>query len=88
MLTERPVLGDRSVSRAILIGNGTFADTATLPPLPAVGCVNAMSDLLASDLCGWPRDRIDVIADEETPSGLALRVLRSVRDADGSLLVY
>jgi Caspase domain len=80
--------GDRAASRAILIGNGSFADPARLTPLPAVGCVTAMADLLASDLCGWPQDRIDVITDAETPSALALRVLQSVRDADGTLLVY
>jgi Caspase domain len=83
-----PMPGDRSASRAILIGNGTFSDPAGLPPLPAVGCVTAMAGLLASDLCGWSQDRIDVITDAETPSALALRVLQSVRDADGTLLVY
>ena len=77
-----------SSSRAILIGNGTFADKDKIPPLPAAACVAAMSELLTSELCGWPQDRIEPILDAAAPSALALRILQAVRDVDGVLLVF
>jgi hypothetical protein len=79
---------DLSSSRAILIGNGTFDDTRQIPAVPASGCVAAMLDLLTSDLCGWPRDRVDVFEDVAAPSDLARNLVRTVRGAETMLLVY
>ena len=79
---------DLSSSRAILIGNGTFDDTQHIPAVPASGCVAAMLDLLTSDLCGWPRDRVDVFEDVAAPSDLARNLVRAVRGAETMLLVY
>lgn len=81
---------DRDLSRslAILIGNGVFADADRLPPIPAASCMAAMADLLASELCGWPADRILRLKDLASPSDLARRVVRAVRDARDVLLVY
>src|ERR1035441_2094521 len=73
---------DLTRSLAILIGNGAFADAERLPPIPAASCVAAMADLLASDLCGWPADRILRLEDVASPSDLARRAVRDV------LLVY
>ena len=47
-----------------------------------------MSDLLTSELCGWPRDRIDVYLDVAAWSDLARKVVRTVRDAETMLVVY
>ncbi|MGO9782217.1 MAG: hypothetical protein ACLPKE_35515 [Streptosporangiaceae bacterium] len=66
---------DLSRSRAILIGIGTFADRKRLPDLPAAGCVSAMADLLAGELCGWPADRIVTLQDIASPSDLARRIM-------------
>ena len=79
---------DLSASRAILIGNGIFTDTDRIPPVPASGCVAAMLELLTSDICGWPRDRIDVLKDIAAPSDLARQLVPAVRGAETMLLVY
>ncbi len=47
---------DLSHSRAILIGNAAF-DHPRIPPLrQAQACLEAMGEMLVSDLCGWPVD--------------------------------
>lgn len=79
---------DFSTSRAVLIGNGTFTDERSLGEVPAAGCIAAMTQLLTSDLCGWPPDRIEQVLDVAAPSVLAVKVLQYVRDVQGVLLVY
>ncbi|KUO09538.1 caspase, EACC1-associated type [Streptomyces sp. DSM 15324] len=78
---------DLSRSRAILIGNGGYADPR-IPNLPAAQCVSAMADLLASDLCGWPAERVTCLVDVASPDALARKVIAAVRDAQDVLLVY
>ncbi|MGW2426581.1 caspase, EACC1-associated type [Streptomyces sp. NPDC001709] len=78
---------DLSRSRAILIGNGVYADPR-IPNLPAAQCVNAMADLLASDLCGWPAERVTCLVDVASPDALARKVITAVRDAQDVVLVY
>ena len=79
---------DLSRSRAILIGNGTFTDREKIPDVPAHGCLEAMFDLLTSDLCGWPRDRISLFEDLPNLADLARNLVRAVREAEDVLLVY
>lgn len=79
---------DLSRSLAVLIGNGTFADSAALPDLPAADCVAAMSVLLAGELCGWPADRILALRDFASFSDVARRLVPALRDVHGVLLVY
>jgi hypothetical protein len=79
---------DYSRSRAVLIGNGTFTEHEKIPAVPAPGCVAAMLDLLTSDLCGWPRDRISLFEDLPNPADLARVLVRAVREAEDVLLVY
>ena len=71
---------DLSRARAILIGNGSFEDR-WIGALPAAGCVQAVRDLLAGPLCGWPADRITVLNDMPAPDQLARQVITAVRDA-------
>jgi len=79
---------DYSRSRAVLIGNGTFTEHEKIPAVPAPGCVAAMLDLLTSDLCGWPRDRISLFENLPNPADLARGLVRAVREAEDVLLVY
>ncbi len=79
---------DLSRSLAVLIGNGTFADQAALPNLPAADCVAAMSGLLAGELCGWPADRILALQDFASFPDVARRLVPALRDVHGVLLVY
>jgi hypothetical protein len=73
---------DLSRARAILIGNGTFTDDEKIPRVPASGCVAAMLELLTSDLCDWPRDRISLFEDLPNPADLARSLVRAVREAE------
>jgi outer membrane protein assembly factor BamB len=80
---------DLSRSRAVLIGNGAYRPDSGIPDLPAAGaCVAAMTELLTSDLCGWPRDRIEPLVDVARGSELARRLTRAVADVRDVLLVY
>ena len=79
---------DFSASRAVLVGNSTFTDHRKLGDIPAAGCLAAMTQLLTSDLCGWPPERVSVIPDAAAPSDLAMKVLQAVRDVRGVLLLY
>jgi Protein of unknown function (DUF3662)/Inner membrane component of T3SS, cytoplasmic domain/Caspase domain len=80
---------DLSRSRAILIGNSVFrpgSGIAALPP--AMRCVDAMSQLLTSDLCGWPDDRITQLVNVASPPDLARSLVTAVRGVEDTLLVY
>lgn len=80
---------DLSRSRAILIGNALYSGHSRIPDLPAAhGSVTAMADLLTSELCGWPADRVTTLVDVAAPHELARRVLAEVREAQDVLLVY
>jgi anti-sigma-K factor RskA len=82
-------LPDLARSRAILIGNGAYAEHPSIPDLPgAQACVQAMTALLTGPLCGWPAERITSLVDLAVPSELAVRVWEAVRDAEDVLLVY
>ncbi|MFJ8085548.1 caspase family protein [Streptomyces sp. NPDC096205] len=78
---------DLSRSRAILIGNGVYADDR-IPDLPAAECVTAMAELLTGELCGWPPDRVMSLVDVASPDDLARRVIEPIRDTQDVLLVY
>jgi hypothetical protein len=79
---------DFSTSRAVLVGNATFPEDPHLGDVPASSCVTAMSELLTSDLCGWPVDRVKPVLDAPTRSALSMDILRASRDVQGVLLVY
>lgn len=82
-------LPDLARSRAVLIGNGTYAEHPRIPNLPgARACVQAMTNLLIGSLCGWPADRVTALVDLAVPSALAVRVVDAVADAEDVLLVY
>jgi hypothetical protein len=79
---------DLSRSRAILIGNTVYRDPA-IPDLPqAARCVSAMRELLTSDLCGWPAQRVETLVDAAVPSDVARRVVDAARGVPDVLLLY
>jgi hypothetical protein len=79
---------DLSRSRAILIGNSTYSDPGIPGLAAAASCVTAMAQMLASDLCGWPADRITPLVDVATPSELARRLVAAVKGVQDTVLVY
>ena len=80
---------DLSRSRAILVGNARYRAESGIADIPAAGpCVEAIADLLTSDLCGWPADRIERLIDVAAPHELARRIAAAVRDVQDVLLFY
>jgi len=81
---------DLTGSRAILIGNSTYRDPA-IPDIPGASLgVQAMSDLLTGELCGWPADRIQELVNVASPPELARGILAAIEDVEsaGVLLLY
>lgn len=79
---------DLTRSRCVLIGNSTYADQR-IPDLPgASASLAAMNDLLTSDLCGWPEERITQLAEISAPDELARKVWAVARDSADVLLCY
>ncbi len=54
----------------------------------AASCVAAMAELLTSDLCGWPTERVVCLVDVASPSLLARQIISAVRDTQDTVLVY
>lgn len=82
-------LPDYTRSRAILIGTASYRDPR-FPALPAAdNSLTAFRDVLVDgDLCGWPPDRITVLADPTDVSRLSQTLRRLARATDEVLLVY
>ncbi|MEV4313574.1 caspase family protein [Actinocrispum sp. NPDC049592] len=76
-------------SRAIIIGVSSYQDSA-FPQIPAAAnSLAGMRDILTDpQLCGWPEDRVEVIANPVNPGRLAQRLRRIARDTRGVLLLY
>lgn len=72
---------DLSRSRAVLIGTWDYTH---LPPIPAARhSLDRMRDLLTGDLCGWPADRVSVIANRPKPGDLHDDLIELFADTDG-----
>lgn len=87
-MPSEPELRDHSGSRAVLIGTWDYEH---LPPVPAAQhSLQRMSDLLTSPICGWPPDRITMVANRARPGDLFddLVELYSQTDSDGVALFY
>jgi amino acid transporter len=73
-------------SRAVLVGTGTYTH---LPPVPAASnSLGRMEALLTGHLCGWPRDRVRVFADERLPGGLPDQLVELFQDVRDVALFY
>ena len=85
-MPEWPPLHDYSRSRAVLMGTSEYL---LLPNLPAaLNSLNRMVGLLASPLCGWPVNRMTILANEPGPGNLPDRLITSFEDAEDVALFY
>jgi outer membrane protein assembly factor BamB len=81
-----PQLRDYSRSRAVLIGNW---DYTFLEPMPAAAhSLRRIADLLTGPLCGWPPDRVTVIANEPGPGDIPDQLITAYDGADDVALFY
>jgi Caspase domain len=73
-------------SRAVLIGTSAYQ---YLPKVgPAANSLNRMRKVLTSDLCGWPEDRVVVLANVEKPGELPDELVELFADAEDVALFY
>ncbi|MFE0460453.1 caspase family protein [Kitasatospora sp. NPDC058965] len=82
-------LRDFQHSRAVLIGVAGYEDP-DFPKVPAaLNSLAGMRELLTDpDRCGWPEDRLTVIADPDHAGRLAQRLRAIARSTSDILLVY
>lgn len=78
--------GDYSRSRAVLIGTWDYIDMAPVPA--ARHSLNRMRALLTGHLCGWPTDRISVVANQLTLSDLPHVLVETFQPASDVALFY
>jgi KAP family P-loop domain len=77
---------DYSRSQAVVMGTGYYRH---LPPIPAAGnSLTRMGGLLTSPLCGWPDDRVRVLANETSPGDLPYRLVSWFSGASDVALFY
>lgn len=85
-MRDWPPLHDYRRSQAVVMGT---SDYAYLPPIPAAGnSLKRMADLLTSPLCGWPRDRVQVLANERSPGDLPYRLVTTFEEVVDVALFY
>jgi hypothetical protein len=77
---------DHTRSQAILFGTAAYLH---LTPVPAaLNSLTRMEALLTGDLCGWPRDRVSVFADQPRPGDLPDQLVQLFQDAQDVALFY
>jgi hypothetical protein len=85
-MPDRPPLRNYAHSRAVVMGNWDYAH---LPPVLAAGnSLERMVGLLTGPLCGWPEDRMLVLANERGPGDLPDRVITAFEDVTDVALFY
>jgi hypothetical protein len=85
-MTDWPQLRDYGRSRAVIMGTWEYS---ALQPVPAARrSWERFSDLLAGPLCGWPRDRMLLLADQRSPGNLADRLVTAFEDITDVALFY
>lgn len=88
-MNKKSDLPDYPRSRALLIGCAHYQDDF-YPQIPAAhNSLSRFRDLLtASELCGWPQDRITIIENPVDVVDLTKRVVRICRETEDVLLLY
>jgi WD40 repeat protein len=85
-MTEWRPLRDYSKSRAVVMGTWDFEH---LPRIPAAAnSLSRMVDLLTGPLCGWPEDRLLVLANERRPGDLPDQLITAFEDITEVALFY
>ncbi|MGD0068825.1 MAG: hypothetical protein ABSB76_36015 [Streptosporangiaceae bacterium] len=85
-MTEWPPLRDYSKSRAVVMGTWDFEHMPRIPA--AANSLNRMVDLLSGPLCGWPADRLLVLANESRPGDLPDRLITAFEGSTEVALFY
>jgi cyclophilin family peptidyl-prolyl cis-trans isomerase len=84
-MTNNVALHDYRDSRAVLMGTSTYLN---LDGVPASRSLRRMRDLLTSDLCGWPTEKITVIEDTRRPGDLHYQLIQMFNDVNDVALFY
>jgi WD40 repeat protein len=83
---DLPPLRDYARSRAVLIGNWDYEFLERVPA--AANSLRRFEALLTGPLCGWPRDRVTVIANVPDPDGIPDRLVTAYDGVDEVALFY
>jgi WD40 repeat protein len=85
-MTDWRPLRDYANSSAVLMGNWDFQ---YMPPVPAAAnSLERMKRMLTGPLCGWPEDRLELIANEATVGDLPDRLVRIFAETTDVALFY
>lgn len=86
---EHPVeLPDYSRSLAMLIGTSSYQDPAFSQLPAAANSLAGMSEILQSELCGWPAERITRLHNATDNREVIARLRQSAQDTEGVFLLY
>jgi hypothetical protein len=87
MAMAKPI--DFARSRAILIGTAAYQDRTFLPLPAAANSLAQMREVLTdTGMCGWPAERVTVLADPTDARRLVQTLRRLAHSTDDVLLVY
>ncbi|MEU2870600.1 caspase family protein [Streptomyces olivoreticuli] len=78
--------GDYSCSQAVLIGTWDYTDLAPVPA--ARHSLNRMHTLLTGPLCGWPTERVSVVANQPTLGTLPHLLVEKFQPVSDVALFY
>ena len=85
-MLDLPSLRDYSSSRVVAMGTWEYG---FLPPIRAAGnSLQRMVDMLSGPLCGWPVDRVTVLANQRGPGDLPDRLITAFEDITDVALFY
>lgn len=82
-------VNDYSDSRAILVAVSNYEDSSFLDVPAAKNSLDRLKSILEHpSLCGWPKERIEILLNPRGPSKLAQRIRRVAEETTGTLFVY
>jgi glycine betaine/choline ABC-type transport system substrate-binding protein len=82
-------LPDYPRSRAILIGTSVYHDNRFHQLPAAMNSLNGVKEILVDErLCGWPRDRVEVLLNQQHQPRLITDLRRRARETTDVLIVY
>jgi KAP family P-loop domain/Caspase domain len=85
-MRDWPPLHDYGRSRAVVMGAWSYTHLA--PIAAAANSLDRMAGLLTSPLCGWPRDRVQILADVPSPGDLPYRLVTTFENISDVALFY
>ena len=85
-MTSKAALHDYRRSRAVLIGTSDYRELQALPA--ASKSLERITNMLTSDLCGWPRERVSVFSNEPGPGDLPDKLITLFYEVRDVALFY